>query len=322
MFAGIPNSIAVSSVCLQRAAGRQILLVARDGDLDSRSMEFPRMEQNKEAITQWSDSAAYWEKHRVVICEMFAPVTEALIAAAGITRGSTVLDIAMGPGEPALSIAAFVGPQGKVVGADPIPDMVEAARKEASRQHLANATFEVAFADSLPFPANSFDSVVSRFGAMFFPSPADAVREILRVLKPGGILALAVWHYAEENPFHYCVSQVVDRYVEPPPPVPGALDAFRFAKPGELLEIVAGAGAISTFERMLDFLIRAQLPPEDFWILRSEMSDKFRKKLASLSPQKREALTREVIEAMHPYIKGDCVVFPAKVLIVTGKKPA
>ena len=98
--------------------------------------------------------------------------------------------------------------------------------------------FEVAFADQLPFPADTFDAVISRFGAMFFPSPADAVREILRVLKPGRKFALAVWHTAETNPFHHTLSRVLDRYVPSPPAEAEALDAFRFATPGKLLKFV------------------------------------------------------------------------------------
>ena len=98
----------------------------------------------QEAISRWSETAPYWEKHRAVIREMFAPITQALIEAAHIRRGSAVLDIATGPGEPALAIAEFVGNEGKVLGIDPVPEMVEAARREANRQGLRNATFAVA----------------------------------------------------------------------------------------------------------------------------------------------------------------------------------
>jgi hypothetical protein len=76
------------------------------------------MQQNKEIISQWGESAPYWEKNRAIIHEMFAPVTQTLIEEAGITSRHVVLDIATGPGEPALSIADVVGPEGKVVGTD------------------------------------------------------------------------------------------------------------------------------------------------------------------------------------------------------------
>lgn len=167
------------------------------------------MQPDQDVINRWTGSAPYWEKHREAIRQMFAPVTQALADDARIARGQIVLDLATGPGEPALTLAALVGPEGKIFGVDPIPEMVAAARRAAEHLGVTNTQFEVAFADHLPFPDNTFDAAVSRFGVMFFPSPLDAIREMLRVLKPGGKLALAVWHFAERNPFHTSLSRVV-----------------------------------------------------------------------------------------------------------------
>lgn len=281
----------------------------------------PLMQQNKEVISQWSESAPYWEKHRAIIREMFAPVTQALIEDAAITSRSIVLDVATGPGEPALTLAHLVGPEGKVVGTDAVPEMVEAARREACRRKLHHAIFEAAFAGSLPFPASTFDAVVSRFGVMFFPSPVDCVRDMLRVLKPGGKIALAVWYFAERNPFHGTVSQVVERYVPSTPPAPDAPDAFRFAEPGKLLAVLYKAGVAAPSERLLQFAIRAPVSPEDFWTLRSEMSEKLRTKLASLAKPQLAQLKRDAIAAIRAYSSGHQINFPAEVLILSGAKP-
>jgi ubiquinone/menaquinone biosynthesis C-methylase UbiE len=278
------------------------------------------MKQDKEVVRQWSESAPYWEKHREIIRGMFAPVAQALIEDAKITSSQFVLDVATGPGEPALTIAGLVGPEGKVLGVDQVPEMVEAARREANRRTLHNASFEVAFADKLPFPANTFDAVVSRFGVMLFQSPIDSVREMLRVLKPGGGISMAVWHFAERNPFHYSLSQVVDRYVDSPPPAPDSPDAFRFAAPGKLLAILSNAGAIATSERLLRFVIQAPISVEDFWAIRSEMSDRLRAKLAMLSREQLAELRREVLEALAAYYADGVMSLPAEVLIVSGAK--
>ncbi len=251
---------------------------------------------------------------------MFAPVTQALVEDARIGSRHTVLDIATGPGEPALTVAALVGPEGKVFGIDPVPEMVAAARRAADRLGFRNAEFEVAFADHLPFPADTFDAVVSRFGVMFFPSPIDGVREILRVLKPGRKLALAVWHLAERNPFHYTVARVLEKYVESPPPEPDAPGAFRFAGPGKLQDVLADAGATAQSERLLQFAIQAPVSVEDFWTLRCEMSDTFRGKIALLSSDQLAEAKREALEAFREFSTDRGMSFPAEVLIVTGTK--
>jgi len=278
------------------------------------------MQPDQEVINRWSASAPYWEKHGEIIRQMFAPITQALVEDAQVGSQHAVLDIAMGPGEPALSVAALVGPEGKIFGIDPIPEMVAAARRAADRLGLKNAQFDVALADHLPFPDDTFDAVISRFGVMFFPSPIDAVREMLRVLKPGRKLALAVWHFAERNPFHYTLSRVIEQYVDSPPLAPDAPDAFRFAVPGKLVEVVAEAGAMAPSERLLQFAIQAPLSVEDFWTLRCEMSEKLREKIATLSQEQLNEAKGQALEAFREYSTDRGMSFPAEVLIVSGAK--
>jgi ubiquinone/menaquinone biosynthesis C-methylase UbiE len=277
------------------------------------------MEADNEIISRWSGSAPFWDKHREMIRHMFGPVTSGLVAEARIGVGQSVLDIATGPGEPALSIVPLVGPLGRVCGIDPIPDMIAGARREAGRLELKNVQFEVAFADHLPFPENSFDAVVSRFGVMFFPSPLEAVREILRVLRPGGRLVFAVWHYAAKNPFHCALSRVIDRFVEPPVLEPDAPDTFRFAAPGKLLEILKEAGVRDPSERLLQFTIDAPVPVEEYWTLRLEMS-KIRERISVLSAERMAELKREALESIGEYSTGSGISMPAEVLIVSGAK--
>jgi ubiquinone/menaquinone biosynthesis C-methylase UbiE len=277
------------------------------------------MERDQEVISRWSGSAPFWDKHREIIRHMFAPVTKALVEEARIGSGQSVLDVATGPGEPALSIVSLVGTDGKVFGIDPIPDMIAGARREASRLEMKNVQFEVAFADQLPFADNSFDAVVSRFGVMFFPSPLAAVREILRVLKPGGKLAFAVWHFAARNPFHCSLSRVIDRYVDPPVVAPDAPDTFRFAAPGKLLEILKQAGVTAPIERLMQFTIEPPISVEDYWTLRLEMS-KIREKISVLSPEQLIELKREALESIAEYSTERGISLPAEVLIVGGGK--
>jgi len=279
------------------------------------------MRADEEILKRWRGSAPFWEKHRNIIRGMFAPITQALIEDAEIiSTQDAVLDVATGPGEPALSVAAVVGPDGKVFGVDAIHGMIAAARTEAQRLGLKNAKFDVAFADDLPFAANTFDAVISRFGVMFFPSPVDGVREMLRVLKPGRKLAFAVWHFAEKNPFHSALSLVMDRYVDSPPLEPDAPDAFRFAPRGKLLEVLSQAGVATPSERLLQFKIEAPVSVEEFWNLRREMSEKLSEKFATLSEQQKPKVRLEMLSSLAEYSTPNGMSFPAEVLIVSAAK--
>jgi ubiquinone/menaquinone biosynthesis C-methylase UbiE len=271
-------------------------------------------------INRWSGAAPFWGKHREMIRQMFAPVTQALVEDGLIGRRHAVLDIATGPGEPALDVAALVGPAGRVVGIDLVPEMVAAARRASDLLAFRNTQFDVALADRLPFAADTFDAVISRFGVMFFPSPVDAAREILRVLKPGKKLALAVWHFAEKNPFFYTTSRVIERYIDSPPPAPDAPDAFRFASPGKLRDVLGEAGAMAPSERLLQFTIQAPISVEDFWTLRCEMSEKLREAIATLSGEQLAEVKRQSLEALRGYSINGGMSFPAEVLIVSGTK--
>ena len=91
--------------------------------------------QNK-ALHAWQTSARYWDKYRVLITEMFAPLTSGLVEAAQIGIGQKVLDIGGGSGEPSLTISRIVGPTGSVTYTDPVAGMLESAHAEAARRGL------------------------------------------------------------------------------------------------------------------------------------------------------------------------------------------
>jgi SAM-dependent methyltransferase len=279
-----------------------------------------RQTQADETLQVWRAAAPYWEKYAPTIRAMFAPLTRALIEEAGITSGQAVLDVAGGPGEPSLTIAEMVGPAGSVTCTDAVAEMVAAAEREARRRGVTNIKFRQCAADSLPFDDDSFDAAVSRLGVMFFPDPPAGLREMLRVVRPGGAVSLAVWHRSDLNPFAHVITSVVSRHVDTTPAEPGAPDAFRFAEPGALARVLEGAGATGVRERVLKFRIEAPVSPAEFWAMRSEISDTLRGKLAGLSAEERGRVAQEVREAVREFFPDDRMSFPAQMLVVTGKR--
>jgi len=278
-----------------------------------------REEQNK-AMQGWQKSARYWDKYRGLITQMFAPLTIALLEEARIGAGQKVLDIGGGAGEPSLTIAALLGPKGTITYTDPAAAMVETTRAEATRRSLTNVRFEQCSADNLPFADGTFDVAVGRLSAMFFADPAVGVREALRVTREGGCVSFVVWGAKEANPFFTTVTDVVDRLAESSPEDAAGPDPFRFADPGRLAAIFEKAGAKNVNDRPLAFQIEASISAEEFWQLRTEMSETLREKLAGLTAAQVAMAKQSVIAAAQKYFASGKMRFPAAALIVSGRK--
>ena len=251
---------------------------------------------------------------------MFAPITSALIEAAAIETGDFVLDVAGGSGEPSITIAEAVGPSASVFFTDAVAEMVVASRSQASHRRLTNIEFSQCVGEALPFLTNTFDVVVCRLGVMLFRDPAASIGEMLRVVKPAGRVALAVWSTRDSNPFFHVVANIVSRYVESPPEDPDAPGAFRFAGRGKLASLLRDVGAISVTERLLQFSLEAPLKPKQFWEVRTELSDTLRAKVAALSPEQVARMAQEVEEAGRAFYEAGRMRFPAEVLIVCGTR--
>ena len=273
-----------------------------------------------DTIQQWRDTAQYWAKHHHTIRVMLAPLTQALIEQARIVERYSVVDVAGGAGEPSLSISEVVGPHGKVMCTDPVAEMLAAAQIEAINLGLNNVQFRQCTADSLPFVHDSFDAAVCRLGVMFFPDALAGLQEMLRVTRPGGYVSLAVWDKSEVNPYSYLITEVVSRHVQSTPVDPNAPDAFRFAEPGKLADILKDAGAIDVAERVIKFDIAAPISPQEFWEMRAEISETLRVKLSRMSDEERAEIADEVIEAVGEYFPNNQMVFPAQMIIVSGAK--
>lgn len=170
---------------------------------------------------------------------LFAQWGPVVADAALVKPGACVLDIACGTGALTLAVVDRVGPSGFVVGLDANLEMLAVARRKPARVDWIAGT-----AEALPLADETFDSTVSQFGLMFFQSKVTALREMMRVLRTGGRLAVAVCDAIENSPGYSVFAALLDRLFGE-----GIGNAFRapfgLGHAARLREISRGAGILN-----------------------------------------------------------------------------
>ena len=154
-----------------------------------------------------------------------------------------VLDVAAGNGNATLAAARRFA---RVTSTDYVPALLERGRLRAEAEGL-DVTFEVADAEALPYPGDSFDVVLSTFGVMFAPDHQRAAQQMLRVCRPGGRIGLASWTPAG---FVGEMLRTVGRHV---PPIPGVASPALWGKPDHLATLFPQVTQVTSIVRYFAF---------------------------------------------------------------------
>jgi len=167
---------------------------------------------------------------------LFEAWTKHLVDGAEVREGSHVLDVACGTGVLARNALARVGANGRVVGADPAPGMLAAAKEIEP-----GIDWVLCSAEALDVDDDAFDCVISQFGMMFFQDRQKSADEMFRAIKPGGSLAIAVWRSVEDNPAYADIISVLEEQVGT-----AAADALRLpyslGDSGEVTAVLESSG--------------------------------------------------------------------------------
>jgi SAM-dependent methyltransferase len=205
---------------------------------------------------------ALWEKGDFTrIAESMRESGEALVNALGITEGVDVLDLGCGDGTTALP-AAKLG--ANVLGVDIASNLVEAGNAQAQSLGLTNCRFQEGDASDLSdLGDDSFDLVISIFGAMFAPKPFDVAKEVVRVTRPGGRIVMGNW--IPEDPTLVAQILKISSSYSPPPPE-GFVSPMTWGVEDHVIERFTGAGTPATsisFERDT-YTFNFPAPPSEF----------------------------------------------------------
>jgi len=266
-------------------------------------------------------TVAAWRKWHAQIAAFTRGATDAILEAAQLRPGLSVLDLASGVGDPALSIAAAVGPSGHVTASDMGPGMISLAEELARKKGLANIEFREANAEALPFADTSYDVLTCRFGIMFFPDLAKALRECLRVLKPGGRAAFVAWG-KREQPFFSATAGILLKHVPvpPPPPDPDAPNITMFGESNRLRHALEAAGFTAVHEEARVVPGKWAGSLEEYWEQFTEVAAPFRPLIEQLTPEKKAQAVAEILAGLKKFWNGKEMVLPLEIVIGTGMR--
>jgi SAM-dependent methyltransferase len=201
-----------------------------------------------------------------------------------------------------------------VISTDLSPAMVEAAR----RRGISGAEHRVLDMQELDVPDASVDAVVCRFGVMLVPDPALALREVRRVLRPGGRLAFATWAPARRNPWATAYGPVlIERGLQAPPP-PGEPGQFALSEPGELEELVRAAGfrEVAVAEVGVEYRFEGWA---DYRRVITSLAASLRETLAGLDQGTRAEIDEAARARLGRFLTPDGYVLPGVALVTSAR---
>lgn len=238
---------------------------------------------------------------------IFEPWARELARLATLRPGERVLDVACGTGAVTRIAAELVGPTGSVAGLDISPSMLSVARS-FPQPDGAVIEWHEGSADTLPFADASFDVVTCQFGLQFFADRLGGLREMHRVLAPGGRVAISVWQELDQNPVDQILVEAVQRHAGPDAILSTAV-AHSLGDANDLQNLVTSAGWREVTVHSLKKQHRSLSP--DTMAARALTP--------SMDEATRSAIRDEILAALEPFQSGDEIDFPMRAHIVTAR---
>jgi ubiquinone/menaquinone biosynthesis C-methylase UbiE len=301
----------------RQLAGIDIFQIESRCDIASAVVK--RCHEERRAVTT-KNSQPDWDK----IAEKFdiwlphiAPVGEALLAALDAKPGERVLDLASGTGEPALTLARRLKGHADIRGIDAADGMVRVAQAKVVKERLPGISFQCMPAEQLSFHDNTFDCILCRFGVMLFTDPLLGLKEMRRVLKPGGRFALAVWSTPDTMPTMQWSYEVFSTRL-PEDLHPPLAKVTSLGTPGLLPELLREAGFIrySVTNKTFDYQFGSF---EEFWDA-VESSEILKQQYDALPQSERGKIRDEVGRFARDFINDGQLRIPHQYLLATGMK--
>ena len=265
----------------------------------------------------WQGAAPSWEQHADYVDERCAPITLAMLDAAEVAAGDRVLELACGPGGVGLAAAERIGEKGNVVLSDVAPEMVRIAEARAAALGLANVEARERDLESIDEDDATFDVVLCREGLMLVPDPARAAREMRRVLRPGGRMAVAVWGPRDRNPWLGILFDSITEHLGVPVPPPGVPGPFALADAARVATLLTEAGCAAV--RVREVAVPVRVPDfATWWSTVPALAGPVSRLLESLPGEVRAAIRASAEQALAPYVTPHGLDIPGVSLVASG----
>ena len=197
--------------------------------------------------------------------------------------------------------------------------MLEIARENATRKGIKNIETQACDVCELPFADNTFDAISCRMGFMFFPDMLLAANEMVRVLKPGGRIATAVWNVPEKNFWVTATMGIVNRNMDLPQPAPGSPGMFRCAKPGFIVDLFKQAGLKNISEK--EIIGKLNFKTTDvYWNMMTEVGTPIVAALSNADDGMKEKIKGEVYKTLNQKYSDGNVIIDSSALVIYGEK--
>jgi ubiquinone/menaquinone biosynthesis C-methylase UbiE len=265
----------------------------------------------------WGSVAPAWREHADFIDRRGRVTTERLLELAAVRPGDRVLELACGPGGLGLAAARLAGPDGEVVLSDVAEEMTPVALARAHERGLSNVAARVLDIEAIDEPNQAYDVVLCRDGLMFALDPAQAARELHRILRPEGRYAVAVWGPAERNPWLSIVLDSVSRQLDHPVPPPGVPGPFALSDAEKLSSLLRGANLEVSIEELPVPMEAASF--EEWWERTCALAGALSRVVAALPAEVLDAVQDRARTASERYVGASGLAFPGLQLLASGQ---
>ncbi len=267
----------------------------------------------------WASVAPNWALHADYLDEHGSAITATMLDRVALEPGDRALELACGPGGVGLVAAQRVGDKGEVVMSDVAIEMTTIAEKRASELGLTNVRTAVLDLEQIDQPDESYDVVLCREGLMFAVEPERAAREIRRVLRPDGRIAIAVWGPRERNPWLGELFDAVTAETGFPVPPPGIPGPFSLADAQRLHALLRGAGLGNVEVEDCHAPVRAR-SFDAHWARTAALAGPLAGILSALSEDARLAIAERFRVALAPYETPAGLEIPGVTLIASARR--